>query len=579
VFIEVIIIKEIIMFKTNSNHIQQDIFGYDLSKMNEVYARIKETAEYSFYETIFCNIDEEIFAQLFCQDNGRPNAPINAMVSALILKEKKNWTYRQLFESIEFNLLTRSALGIFHVGDMPFNEPTLFNFQNRVKDYEEEHNVNLFEKVFDDLTADQLKKLKLNTNIARTDSFMIDSNIKSYGRLQLLIEVILRVYRMLNKSDKKLFSDHFQNYTDQSSEHYMYQLKGSDLPHEYAKVTELYYWIKSNLPSRYFGREEYRIFNRVYEEHFKFDEDEKLRLRDKDEIGINTLQSPDDPDATYRKKHGRSHKGQVASITETAHPDNELNLIVDISVQPNNKDDSKILEDRLDELKEKLPDIDELHFDGGYGSEDNDKKMEGMGIVPIQTAVRGRKAKISNSWKIEKDEEDNYYVTCPNQQTVKAEPTKTRFKACYGNSICSACIYRDKCPTIALKHCYCYYFTEEDFLVKQRHKNIYDLPLDKRKIRPNVEASVCEFTRKMNNHKLKVRGAFKAALFVFSAAIAINFGRIYRYSKNISGNSGDNNSFISAISKISKILRIITNKILYITLQNPKSRYLCFVER
>jgi hypothetical protein len=67
------------MFQTNSNHIQQDIFGYDLTQMNKVYARIKETAGYCFYETIFSNIDEEIFAPLYCQDNGRPNAPINTM--------------------------------------------------------------------------------------------------------------------------------------------------------------------------------------------------------------------------------------------------------------------------------------------------------------------------------------------------------------------------------------------------------------------------------------------------------------------------------------------------------------------
>ncbi|MBC8383596.1 MAG: transposase, partial [Candidatus Cloacimonetes bacterium] len=287
----------------------------------------------------------------------------------------------------------------------------------------------------------------------------------------------------------------------------------------------------------------------------------------------------DDPDATYRKKHGKSHKGQVASITETAHPDNALNLIVDVSVQPNNKDDSKILGERLDEIKEKLPELDELHFDGGYGSEDNDRKMEDEKIVPIQTAIRGRKAKLPTSWQIEKDEENNYYVTCPNQQTVKAEPTKTRFKACFKSSICSACANRDKCPTVIQKHCHCYYFNREDFLSKQRHKNICDLPLDKRKIRPNVEASVCEFTRKMNNHKLKVRGAFKAALFVFSVAIAINFGRIYRYSKNISGNLGNNNPFISAIFSLNTIYQVIINKIQHISLQNPKFGYLCLFER
>ena len=55
------------------------------------------------------------------------------------------------------------------------------------------------------------------------------------------------------------------------------------------------------------------------------------------------------------------------------------------------------------------------------------------------------------------------------------------------------------------------------------------LPLDRRKIRANVEATMHEFTYRTRGHKLKVRGAFKASLFVFATAIAINFGRIYRY--------------------------------------------------
>ena len=37
-----------------------------------------------------------------------------------------------------------------------------------------------------------------------------------------------------------------------------------------------------------------------------------------------------------------------------------------------------------------------------------------------------------------------------------------------------------------------------------------------------------EFTCRMPNKKLKVRGAYKAMLFVFNATFGINFGRIYR---------------------------------------------------
>jgi hypothetical protein len=41
-----------------------------------------------------------------------------------------------------------------------------------------------------------------------------------------------------------------------------------------------------------------------------------------------------------------------------------------------------------------------------------------------------------------------------------------------------------------------------------------------------------EFSRRTEGGKLKVRGLFKAQLFALSAAIGINFGRVYRYARN-----------------------------------------------
>ena len=48
-------------------------------------------------------------------------------------------------------------------------------------------------------------------------------------------------------------------------------------------------------------------------------------------------------------------------------------------------------------------------------------------------------------------------------------------------------------------------------------------------LRVNVEATVCEFKRKMNNGKLKVRGLFKTQIFAYTVGIVVNFGMIYRY--------------------------------------------------
>lgn len=520
------------MYKRNDKHAQKSLFDLNPFSLPELQKDIEKTEEYFFYQTIFCNINEDIFAPLYCHDNGRPNASINAMVSALILKEKRNWTYKELFKELKYNLLPRIALGLFSFPEMPFNQATIFNFQNRLRVYEEKTDINLIKTVFDKLTTEQIIKLKHKTNIARTDSFMIDSNIRNYSRLQLLIEIILRIHRILSDSDKKKFKDQFANYKDLTSEHYIYRLKGSDISHELVKITSLYYWIKLNLPAKYFSHQEYVNFIRVYNEHFTFDEQEKLCIRDKSEMHSNTLQSPDDSDATFRSKRGKQYQGQLGNVTETASPENDIHLIVNVAVATNNTDDSKILNSQLEDICEKLPDLDELHTDGGYGSEDNDKFFEEKGIKQIQTAVKGKQAEVVMNVDVLEEEKENkdavIEVSCPSKQRVKASKTRRRYKACFDKELCKACPLTDKCPAKEQKKCRTYYFSKEEIRRKQRLSNLAKIPPNRRKIRANVEATVNEFTHRMRGHKVKVRGHFKTNLFVYCTAIAINLGRIYR---------------------------------------------------
>jgi hypothetical protein len=108
----------------------------------------------------------------------------------LLLLNKKRLTYERLFEDIKFNLLTKVALGLQTLDEVPFSEATIFNFQNRLISHYAKTGENLLEKVFDHLTQEQLKELRIGTNIQRTDSFQAVSNIRRYTRLQLLIEIL-----------------------------------------------------------------------------------------------------------------------------------------------------------------------------------------------------------------------------------------------------------------------------------------------------------------------------------------------------------------------------------------------------
>ncbi|MBA7710760.1 hypothetical protein ES703_119706 [subsurface metagenome] len=106
------------------------------------------------------------FRALYSDKASRPNAPVNILVSTLILKELKGISYDELMESVMFDLRFKTALGLASIGEVPFSRATLFNFQNRVLDYELQTGTNLIERVFDNLSAQQIKDLSLKTNMA-----------------------------------------------------------------------------------------------------------------------------------------------------------------------------------------------------------------------------------------------------------------------------------------------------------------------------------------------------------------------------------------------------------------------------
>jgi len=92
------------MFRKNTDHLQPDLFELEAPSSEAIRFMIQKTEEYVFYRLIFSKIEEADFACLYCNDNGRPNSPVNCMISALILKERHNWSYSELFKQLHFHL-------------------------------------------------------------------------------------------------------------------------------------------------------------------------------------------------------------------------------------------------------------------------------------------------------------------------------------------------------------------------------------------------------------------------------------------------------------------------------------------
>lgn len=524
------------MFKKNEGYRQYDLFGLTSSLSSKQNNILSKSIEHRFLTNIFSKINESDFRVLYSDKKSRPNTPVNQLVGALILKHLFNWTYDDLFRNLNFNILTRYAIGINSLDEDVFSEATIFNFQNKVIEHFVSTGNDLLTVVFDGLTLDQLNEFGIQSDIQRGDSFLMGSNIFDYTRLQLLIEVLLRLYRILNKEDKERFFNILKDYTKQTSGQYIYKVEKEKLPKEIDKLAKIYHNLFMEAKPKYSETSMFKIFERVYFEHFVIIKD-KVEVIPSNNLNSSILMSPDDDTATYRDKRSKNSKGYSGHISETANPENELNLITDIAVVPNNVDDAKILEDRLPIMVKKTPNLNEYHSDGNYGSPKVDEEMESNTIMQIQNAIRGRKAYAK--FIIRQTDSKEYWVTCENGQKVKAEKSNKgkkakSFKAVFNYNTCLKCPLSDKCKANISgvkinRPKRTWYFTEEKIRLHKRQENIHKIPGNRRKLRANVEASVKEVKRGMKNGKVRIRGIVKAGFYLSLTSIAVNLTRIHKH--------------------------------------------------
>lgn len=518
------------MFKRNDSYQQCSLFGIEQKLSIKQLKVWEESIENKFFNSIFAKIDEDQFKVLYSEKKSRPNVPVNQLVGALILRHLYDWTYQELFKHLNFNLLTRHAIGIHSLDEDIFAEATIFNFQNRVIEHFTKTGSDLMNEVFDGLTTGQLEEFGLDCSIQRGDSFLVGSNIVDYSRLQLLIEVLLRLYRTLEEKDQILYENLLKPYTNQSSGNFINGIKRDDLPNHLDRIANLYHTLYLNLKHEYKEVNVFKIFERVYLEHFAMIE-EGIAVKDASDLGSDILMSPDDVEATFTKKGNVMSKGYRGHISETANADNAFNLITDIALCENNIGDAQLLEERLPKMMKKTPDLDEYYTDGLYGSPANDLLLEEYQVTHFQTAVRGRKS--HTALKIKSKKDGSIWMSCAGGQNVEAIKQKN-WKVVFDYQICKNCQFAEKCNTKLLgtkrgKPKRTYYFEQKDILSHARFQRFLDLPKEKKNIRANIEATVKEAKRGMKNGKIRVRTKIRAAYYLTFTAIAINLTRIHKF--------------------------------------------------
>lgn len=478
-----------------------------------------------FRQQVTYQIDENCFKPLYCSNNGTPNAPIRVLLAMMVLKEAEGLSDHKLFENCRFNMLTRSAIGLLNADDIVPTESTYYLFRKRIVDYEKEHNINLLDVVFSQVTKKQCMDFDVSGKRIRMDSKLMGSNIAWLSRYEL-IHLTFRLFyhevKQMGIIDQMTISQ-LDNLLKLEGNKIVYMCTSDEVK---SRLQQLGMLIHSVLPL--FSSIEtihYQTLKRVFDEQFKVDESKIVMARPKEEITAQSVQSPHDTNCTYRNKDGNQVKGYSMNLTESCDDGEVLNLIAHVDVRNASTSDLDFLEDDIKKAQEVFTaKTEHVHADGAYNSADNQAFCNDPdnNIQLHLHAIQGAKGRynlelIDNKLSV-LDTNTNEIID--NEKiTNKLGIVRWRIKVENG--------YR--------------YFTQKDIDICLVRKKIAETPIETLQKRNNVEATIFQLGYHYPNAKSRYRGLIKHQMWAMARCLWLNFVRIC----NFVGRSCPNPSFFA----------------------------------
>ena len=503
------------MFRKNDVHKQQKMFTVVDQLSETARKHLEESWAHGFYHEYFCKLDESVFSVLYSEKFSRPNTPINILVGFETLKSGFGLSDERLYEQFLFNLKFRFALGLRDFDEGNFELRTIYNFRAALSAYEETHGVNLIQKASEQITDEQLKQFQIKTGLQRMDSTMVQSNIRKMSRLQLLVEIIQRLFRMLNEKEQKESEELFGAYVKEDSLHYCYRVNRDELDERLVQIGKDLARMLERFEKEHGKDKSYEHALRVFGEHFRC-EQERIVVRESKELGGSTFQSPDDEQATFRTKSRESSRGYVANLTETCDEENELQMITRMSVAPNITDDQQLLAQDIENLKERTK-LDELYTDAGYSGETAAEATAKHQVKQHVSGIKGRKKESSGlgleDFTVTRNDEGTVTaITCPYGQSgaLRKRNKEDRYSAGFAADTCQTCPFIDQCPAKRLKKrpSFVLRFTGTDLRVAATRKQVAQTRKEITNKRASIESTVRSVIHPFGGHlcKLPVRG-------------------------------------------------------------------------
>ena len=500
------------MFKKTDDAQQISLFGSPSELMN---ARAKKKlSDPKAWHNVFRNhvlghIDENLFISVFSSNMGAPNYSIKVLLGMMIIKEVLECSDKQLFEHCEFNLLTRSALGLVNIDDPLPAESTYYLFREKVHNHYHQTGDNLFERVFATVTQGQATEFNVSGKILRMDSAMIGSNIASYNRYELIHRATDLFYKsvpekVLNKRMNRKDRSALQEILKEESGKVVYRSTKQELIDRMNQLGRLIY----RLLRLHKSNPHHDLLQKILSEQY-MKVDAGVVLLEREKIPADSIQSPDDPDCNYRNKGGKKVKGYSVNATETC-SDDQLNLITDIQVDKVNTPDSTFLKKAIVSSKVVTQDLAKrVHCDGAYHSPDNATYAKLIQTDLVLTGMQGKPGR----YDFQKTSEGLLVTNRETGEVTQAVEINTS----------KGLKWRIDTPTHRR------YFTQkciENYLIRQKLANRTKAELN---LRNNVEATMYLISHSCRNRKSRYRKIIPNRTWAYTRGLAINMMRICKY--------------------------------------------------
>lgn len=369
---------------------------------------------------------EPEFAEFYDEGNGRPNRSVALVLGTLILKEANDMTDEEGLAALDFDLRWHYAFDLTP-DESHICQKTLHNFRAKLLAGRKG------ETVFRRLTDELIAALGVRVDRQRLDSTHILSNFARLNRLGLFCETMRVFLHALYKGHRDLHDRLPAGLLKRHGEASWYRdARRAEGPRRLRVVArDLYRLVERFKEHRAISKmEEYGLLVRLLSEQCALgkaskprdDDDDRddgaapVELKDPQEIGGGSLQTPHDPDATYSGHKGKGYEVQVA---ETCLPGNPVELITAVMVTPSAGSDAKATVPMVEALVAAGHRPKELVADTAYSGATNAAEAATRGVNLLAPAPAMAKPEAGRVYPVPE-------VDCPTGRTKAGEWLKRR---------------------------------------------------------------------------------------------------------------------------------------------------------